>query len=180
MINRNDAILVVVDIQERMLPVIDRAEQVCDNALRLIRGCSALGIPMLVTEQYSKGLGPTIPEVREAMGDAYRPIEKMSFSCAGEMSFLQQLEISERRVVLLCGVETHVCVYQTARDLRTMGWDVEVIADAVGSRRDENYRLALDRMRANGVGLASVEMVLFEMMGRADIPEFRGVSRIVK
>lgn len=180
MIERNDSILVVVDVQERMMPAIDRSEQVTDAVLRLVKGFRALDLPILVTEQYSKGLGHTIAPVREALAEWYRPIEKISFSATGELHFMQQLEGAARNHALICGVETHVCVYQTARDLAMMGWEVEVVADAVGSRAAANRSLALEKLPRRGIELTSVEMALFDLMQRADIAEFKAVSAIVK
>jgi nicotinamidase-related amidase len=180
MIDRSDSILVVVDVQERMMPVIDRVDAVTDNILRLINGFRALGLPILVTEQYSRGLGHTIVPVREALAEWYRPIEKISFSAAGELHFMQQLEGSTRKTVLLCGVETHVCIYQTARDLALTGFDVEVVADAVSSRAAMNREIALAKLPRRGIDLTSVEMALFEIMSRADVPEFKAVSGIVR
>ena len=162
------------------MPAIERSDEVSTEVLRVVEGCRALDVPMLVTEQYPKGLGNTLPAIRSAMAEWYRPIEKMSFSATGEMHFMQQLELAGRHQVLLCGVETHVCVYQTARDLHQLGWHVEVISDAVGSRAEPNYRTALEKLARMGVELTSVEMALFEMMVRADIPEFKSVSKIVK
>ena len=133
MTERNDSILVVVDVQERMMPVIDRSDAVTDAVLRLVRGFRALDLPILVTEQYSKGLGHTVPSVREALAEWYRPIEKITFSAAGELHFMQQLEGAARNHAIICGVE-----------------------------------------------LTSVEMVLFDLMQRADIAEFKAVSAIVK
>jgi nicotinamidase-related amidase len=180
MTERNDSILVVVDVQERMMPVIDRADDVSDAILRLVRGFRALDLPMLVTEQYSKGLGHTLPPLRDALAEWYRPIEKISFSAAGELHFMQQLEGAARNRAFICGVEAHVCVYQTARDLSMLGWEVEVVADAVGSRDPANRTIALDRLSRRGVELTNVEMLLFDLMQRADIAEFKSVSAIVK
>lgn len=162
------------------MPAIDRGDEVRDGVVKLIAGCRELEVPILVTEQYSKGLGPTVPEVREALGEWYRPIEKISFSACGELQFVAQLETTGRQDVILCGVETHVCVYQTARDLRNLGYDIEVAADAVGSRAAVNYQVALERLPRHNVDVTSVEMALFEMMVSADIPEFKAISKIVK
>ncbi|MBC8144466.1 MAG: hydrolase [bacterium] len=180
MTERSDSILVVIDVQERMMPVIDRSTSVTDEVLRVVSGFRALDLPILVTEQYSKGLGHTVPAVRDALGEWYRPIDKTSFSAAGEMHFMQQLETAARNRVFLCGVETHVCVYQTARDLVLMGWDVEIVTDAVGSRSEFNRHIALERLSRRGIELTTTEMVLFDLMNRADIPEFKTVSAIVK
>ena len=114
------------------------------------------------------------------MGEWYRPIEKMSFSACGDLHFMQQLEAVGRQNVLLCGVESHVCVYQTATDLRNLGYSVEIAGDAVGSRAPRNHELALAKVTRHGVEATSVEMALFEMMVRADIPEFKAISKIVR
>jgi nicotinamidase-related amidase len=173
-------LLAVIDVQERMMPVIDQSDLVVTNIRKMVQGCLALGIPMLVTEQYSKGLGSTVAPVAEALGEWYRPIEKSSFSAVTSMRFMQQLETTGAKRVLLCGVETHICVFQTARDLREVGWDVEIVSDAVGSRLDSNHRMALDRMARHGVEMTSVEMALFSIMKTAESPEFKTVSAIVK
>lgn len=178
--DRSDTILVVVDVQERMMPAIRKSEGVIDNIGRLIRGCRELDVPILVTEQYPKGLGATVPELREMLGEAYNPLEKMTFSAAKDRGFMQAFEASGRHQVLICGVETHVCVYQTARDLHNLGWTVEVVADAVGSRSRRNRETALTRMEHHGIDFSTVEMALFDMMETAEIPEFKKISAIVK
>lgn len=180
MLDRNDTVLVVVDVQERMMPVISHGEEIITNVVKLVRGFRELDIPMLVTEQYTKGLGATVAPVSEAMGEWYRPIEKITFSACADMHFMQQLETAARQNVILCGVETHVCVYQTAMDLLNLGYTVEIVADAVGSRSDRNYEIALRKMTQHGIDLTSIEMILFEMMVRADIGEFKGVQGLVK
>jgi nicotinamidase-related amidase len=180
MFERVKTLLVVIDAQERMMPAIEDNENVTSNIRRMVQGCRALGLPILVTEQYSKGLGPTVAPITEALGEWYRPIEKMSFSAVESLVFMQQLETTGAKRVLLCGVETHVCIYQTARDLREVGWDVDVLADAVGSRKQLNYKVAIDQMARHGVEISSVEMALFQIMKTADCPEFRTISSIVK
>jgi nicotinamidase-related amidase len=180
MFERVKTLLTIIDTQERMMPVIDGNEMVITNIRKAVQGCRALGLPILVTEQYSKGLGPTVAPIANALQEWYRPIEKMSFSAVGSMGFMQQLETAGAKRVLLCGVETHICVYQTARDLREVGWEVDVLADAVGSRSALNCRVALDRMARHGVEISSVEMALFQIMKTADCPEFRTISSIVK
>ena len=173
-------LLAVIDVQERMMPVIDRNGQIIANIAKMVRGCRTLGIPMLVTEQYSRGLGSTVAPVAEAMAEWYRPIEKMTFSAVTSMGFMQQLETTGAKRVLLCGVETHICIFQTARDLREVGWDVEIVTDAVGSRLDSNYQMALDRMARHGIEMTSVEMALFSNLKTAESPDFKAISAIVK
>ena len=179
-LDRNDAVLVVIDVQERLMPVIHDRFEVELNLERLIRGAQVLGVPVLVTEQYVKGLGPTIEPLRQALGESYRPIEKQCFSAHGCAPFAAQLGALDRRQVLLAGVETHVCVYQTARDLLSDGKPVWIVADAVSSRTVRNRDIALQRMLADGAQLSSTEMALFELLGEAGTEEFRAISRIVK
>lgn len=179
-IDRSDALLVVIDIQEKMRKAINDADRVIDNICRMVRGCRALGVPILVTEHYSKGLMATVPEVQEALGDAYNPLEKITFSAAKDMDFMRAFEAAGRQQILICGVETHICVYQTARDLHNLGWNVEVVADAVGARSERNSMIALQRMEQHGLDLTSTEMALFDMMESADIPEFKSVAAIIK
>ncbi len=173
-LDRNSALLLVIDVQEKLMPVIDRGDSVIRNIERLVRGCRILGVPMRVTEQYTKGLGHTVAPVREALGDAYRPLEKDCFSAA------QSIDLSGRKQVLVCGVETHVCVYQTVSDLLRSGFDVTLVADALSSRTEENKRTALERMQRDGAHLSSTEMALFELTVVSGTDEFRAISKLVK
>lgn len=179
-IDRNDTLLVVVDVQEKMMKAIHDPDRVIDNICRLVRGCRTLNIPILVTEHYSKGLMYTVPEVQEALGDDYKPLEKITFSAAKDLEFMQAFEAAGRQHILVCGVETHICVYQTARDLHNLGWTVEVVADAVSSRTEHNTRIGLDRLKQHSMDITSVEMALFDMMETADIPEFKTIAAIIK
>ena len=181
-LDRNDAVLVVIDVQERLMPVIHERSDVERNIERLIRGAHILGVPAIVTEQYVKGLGTTVELVRTALEETsgYRPIEKNCFSAHGCAPFAAQLAALDRRQVLLAGVETHVCVFQTALDLLGAGWTVWVAADAVSSRTARNREIGLQRLVSEGVKLSSTEMALFEMLAVAGTDEFRAVSRLVK
>nr|MDQ3283558.1 isochorismatase family protein [Acidobacteriota bacterium] len=135
-LDRNKAVLVVIDVQKKLMPVIDRAKEVTHNIERLVRGCHLLGVPAIVTEQYVRGLGATVDSLRDALEESggYRPIEKSCFSAHGCDLFSAQLSALERTQVILAGVETHVCVYQTALDLVGAGMSVTIVADAVSSR----------------------------------------------
>lgn len=181
-LDRRNTVLVVIDVQEKLMPVIDAAEEVACNVERLVRGCHVLGIPALLTEQYVKGLGPTIGPVRRAFEETfgYRPIEKSCFSAHGCTAFTAQLDALERRQVLIAGVETHVCVYQTATDLRLAGYSVSLVGDAVSSRTPQNREIATRRLLMDGVKLTSTEMALFELTGVSGTDEFRAISRLVK
>ncbi|MHB0971339.1 MAG: hydrolase [Thermoanaerobaculia bacterium] len=181
-LDRTKAALAVIDIQERLLPVIDRHDEVAKNAELLIRGAHVLQVPVLLTEQYVKGLGPTVASLKHALEESggYEPMEKLCFSSYGCAAFETKLRELGRSQVILCGIETHVCVYQTALDLLDAGFAVWVVADAVSSRRAENRTIALERMMQEGVKLASTEMALFELTGVAGTDEFKAISRLVR
>ena len=181
-LDRANTVLVVIDVQEKLMPVIDRADAVLRHIERLIRGAHILGVPVLLTEQYVKGLGPTHESIRDAFDQTggYRPIEKNCFSAHGCEPFAAQLAALGRRQVVVAGVETHVCVYQTVMDLLAAKLEVTVVADAVSSRTAENREIALRRFVSEGVKLSSTEMALFELLEVSGTEEFRAISRLVK
>jgi nicotinamidase-related amidase len=181
-LTRENALLAVIDVQEKLMPVIDGHQDVARNVERLVRGCHVLGVPALLTEQYVKGLGPTIESVRGAFDETigYRPIEKACFSAHGCEPFTAQLAALERKQILIAGVEAHVCVYQTVVDLLAAGYEVTIAADAVSSRAPQNRAIALQRMNAEGAKISSTEMILFELLRTSGSEEFRAISRLVK
>jgi nicotinamidase-related amidase len=181
-LDRAQTVLVVIDVQERLMPVIDGASEVVRNIDRLIRGCHILGVPALLTEQYVKGLGPTVEPVRRAFEETsgYAPIEKSCFSAFGCDGFSTRLASLGRQQILVAGVEAHVCVYQTIEDLLARDFLVSVIADAVSSRTAQNRDLALRRLASDGAKLSSTEMALFELTVASGTDEFRAISRLVK
>ena len=178
-LSRARAGLVVVDVQERLLPAIFERERVLQNVLRLIRGAGILQVPIFSTEQYRKGLGPTVQEVAAAI-PGFAPVEKAAFSACGAAGFVPALKFKEVSDVILCGVEAHVCISQTCLDLLDQGFRVFVAADAVSSRTAGNHRIGIDRMRAAGAVMASAEMVLFELLEQAGTPEFKQLLNLVK
>jgi nicotinamidase-related amidase len=181
-LNRADAFLTIIDVQEKLMPVIDDHENVTRNIERLIRGCKVLDIPPIVTEQYVRGLGTTVPPIRTALEETFgfEPIEKTTFSGYGCPEFVAATRNLHRRQAIVAGIETHVCVYQTVRDLLANGYDVTVIADAVSSRTSANKDVALRRMVSNGARLSSTEMALFELTVASGTDEFREIARLVK
>ncbi|HXI11360.1 MAG TPA: isochorismatase family protein [Thermoanaerobaculia bacterium] len=181
-LDRANSLLIIVDMQERLLPVIHEHEALTASVVRLIRGCAALSVPILVTEQYVKGLGATTSSVREALEEtgSYKPMEKMSFSSLGSTEFGWAIEAHGRRQLLVAGIEAHVCVYQTVVDLLERKFEVTVVADAIASRALSNKTIALDRMAADGAQRSSVEMALFELTVRSGTDEFRAISKLVK
>jgi isochorismate hydrolase len=175
-LTRENATLLIIDVQERLMPVIDRADDVLRNVERLVRGCHILGVPALLTEQYVKGLGPTVEPVRRAFEETsgYAPMEKACFSA------VDAVRASSRKQVIVAGVEAHVCVHQTVVDLLANGFEVALVADAVSSRTAENKAIALERLTREGAWLSSTEMVLFELCVVSGTDEFRAISRLVK
>jgi nicotinamidase-related amidase len=167
--------LVVVDLQEGFRKAIPDFERVAKATATLIEGAEALGVPIVITEQYPKGLGETAPEVAEHLPDGTEPLEKLVFSAAEAEGF----DLGDRDQALVCGVETHVCVNQTVLDLLGSGLDVEVAEDAVGSRTEENKRVGLHKMERAGAVLTSVETALFELLGRAGTPEFKRIQKLI-
>ena len=178
MLNTDSVALIVVDIQDALARVMHEKDRFVDNARRLVQGANALALPVVVTEQYPKGLGRTIPEIAELI--EAEPVEKTAFSCCGEEAFMAAVEALGRKQILLCGIETHVCVYQTARELVERGYEVEVVADAVSSRTIGNKLVGLDRIKDSGAKLTTVEMALFELLKAAGGDAFKQIVKIVK
>jgi nicotinamidase-related amidase len=169
--------LLVVDLQERLLARMEDRERVVANATRLVRGAKILGLPVCATEQYPQGLGPSVPELAELVPD--RP-SKTHFHCCSVPQFLEQLYGHQVRHVTLAGIEAHVCVAQTALELRNLGFSVQVAADAVASRHKVDYDFALRRLERAGVVVSTTEAVLFEWTERSDRPEFKAISELIK
>jgi nicotinamidase-related amidase len=169
------AILVVVDVQEGFRKAIPDFERVAKATATLIEGAEAIGIPIVVTEQYPKGLGETASEVAEHLPEGTEPLEKVVFSAADAEGF----DLGGRDQALVCGIETHVCVNQTVLDLLDVGTDVQVAEDAVGSRTEENKRVGLHKMERAGAVLTSVETALFELLGRAGTDEFKRIQKLI-
>ena len=177
-LHRNKAALLVVDIQERLVPVMWNFAQVEKYARAAILAARELGMPVICTEQYPKGLGHTIPSIRELLPSP--PLEKLHFSCGADEATAGALAATGRKQVIVVGIESHVCVFQTARDLAAAGYEVHVCADAVTSRNEEHRRVALELLRDNGVIVTSAETVIFDLLHVAGTPEFKKVSAFVR
>lgn len=171
--------LLIIDIQDRILPVINNYQIVIDNTLKLIKGFKVLGLPIYYTEQYPKGLGPTTKIIKDELSDL-QPFDKMSFSCSGAGELFNEFKKKNLTQIIVCGVESHVCVQQTVLDLIENDVQVNLAADAVSSRKEIDYRTALDRMRQHGVEVTTTEAVLFELLKVCGTPQFKEVSKIVK
>jgi nicotinamidase-related amidase len=178
-IRRDHTAALVIDIQERLFPAMSGKEDLLHNCAKLVKGLQILGIPLLVTQQYTKGLGETIPEIRSLIQD-FSFYEKREFSCCGEPAVLNRFQEVKCKTVLLCGIEAHVCVLQTALDLKEAGFNPVIIMDAVSSRFPVSLELARERFRHENILMTSVESILFELTGSSAAPEFRELSAIIK
>jgi nicotinamidase-related amidase len=176
---REKTIGLVIDIQERLVPVMEENEQFVENCSKLIQGLQILGLPILVTQQYTKGLGETIDEIKSLIPD-FQYIEKKDFSCLDEPVFAEKLALSGAKNVIICGIESHVCVLQTAIDLKEAGYNPVVVFDCVSSRSFDNIDLAAERFRYEGIMMTSFESILFELTRSAGAPGFKEISKLVK
>lgn len=179
MLNELEAVLVMVDFQGRLAQIVDRSELVIPNALRMVKGCQALDVPILATVQVPEKLGPILNELEEPLKEV-ELIAKSHFSAMREPNFMLALEKIKRQQVILTGIEAHVCVLQTGFDLLDSGFQVYVLSDGVFSRTSENHQLALQRLQDQGATLSSVEIALFEMVRTSKHPAFRTISKLVK
>jgi len=182
-LNREDAVLVVIDVQERLVPAIDKGlyERALRNTAIAIETAGTLGLPILLSEQYPKGLGRTVPHVLEALeGKRYELLEKITFSCARDERFLSALMKTGRRQVILTGMESHVCVYQTSLDLVNAGYEVFVPEDAVSSRHLADHQGGIAAMRDAGVRVVPMETAVFQLLKAAGTPEFKKISSLLR
>jgi len=177
LMSQSDSALLVVDVQEKLVEAMVAAARMVWNVRRLIDGAKLLGLPVVASEQYPQGLGATVPELASLL--EHRPA-KLSFSCRELPGLFADLRQRNIEKLLVCGLETHVCIQQTALDLLSDGWRVYVAVDAVGSRYDLDHQTALRRMESSGAVLTSTEAVLFEWCQTADTPEFKQIRRIVR
>ncbi|MGE5547577.1 MAG: hydrolase [Solirubrobacterales bacterium] len=171
--------LLIVDVQEGLAPVMADTRAVLRHCGLLLRGADRLAIPVLISEQYPKGLGPTLGELRE-LAPADAVVEKLHFACSAEPALRGRIDALGRPQVVVAGIEAHVCVLQTALGLKAAGYEVAVVADACSSRTAANHAAALERLRANGVEVVTTEMVLFEWLHCAGTPEFKDLVRLIK
>lgn len=179
MLTTAHALLLVIDVQGKLAELAWRSESIRKNIRILIEGMKALEVPVIATEQYPKGLGPTVPDIAELLVDT-PVIEKHSFSCCGEFNFETRLIELHKTDIIVCGIETHVCVHQTTRDLLALGYNVHLVTDAVSSRSEENWKLGVDACIALGAKRTGTEMVLFELLRESGTEPFRAISRLVK
>lgn len=188
-LKKEDAILVGIDFQEKIMPAMKGKEELEEVAVKLVKGCRILGVPVVMTQQYTKGLGETIPSVVAALTEAigediaaadFAPIEKTSFSAMGEPGFVEALEKLGRKTIIIAGIEAHVCVQQTVIDLLEKGYTVFVANDGIASRNNTDKKYSQRRMGEAGAVGTTMESILFELLGGAKAPGFKQISALVK
>ena len=179
MLAMENTVIVLVDFQEKRARAMHEKEALLESTVKLVQGAKVLGLPIVWTEQNPKGLGSTVPEVAELLSDL-QPVTKLSFSCCGEVRFMEQLDELNRKQALVAGIESHVCVYQTVMDLLHLGYEVQVVADAVASRTPENKAVGLERCRELGASITSAETALFELLRVAEGDKFKQMLKVVK
>ncbi|WOG25866.1 isochorismatase family protein [Endozoicomonas sp. 8E] len=179
MLSQNNTALVVVDVQGKLATLMYKQEKMHDALVKMIKGVRMLNMPVLWLEQLPEKLGRTTPEVADEL-EGVTPIAKATFSGCGHQTFMDSLMATGKTCILLSGIETHICVYQTALDLMASGYEVEIVADATSSRSKHSKRLALDKLARKGVEVTNVEMALFELMRTAESDVFRDLAKLVK
>jgi nicotinamidase-related amidase len=179
MLQEENSLLVVIDIQGTLARISADCELLFESARKLIQGAKVFHLPIIVTEQIPEKLGPTIPEVDELLAGIEK-IPKETFSCCENNAFMEAFDKANRKQILLCGIESHICVYQTAMDLLCRGYEVHVVADAVSSRTAQNREIGISKMVHAGAHLTSTETVLFELLKTAESKKFKDIFKIVK
>jgi nicotinamidase-related amidase len=179
LLNRNRAALAVIDMQESFAKIIPDFDAVASRIALLVQACRLADVPVIVTEQYPKGLGRTVAAIAAHLPAGWSPIEKLSFSACGVREFDTQLREHHAEQVMLCGIEAHICVSQTAHDLLQNGYQVHLLSDAVSTRLAQNREIAIGKIASAGAIVSSVEMALFELIG-AGTPEFKAMQALVK
>jgi len=178
MLSTDNTVLLVVDIQTRLLPSIHNHEKLAQKTTACITGCKLLGIPIIVLQQYTKGLGETIPALQAALGD-FKPIEKITFSAYQTKEFADNLKHHDKKNVIITGIEAHICVQMTALELLTAGYNVYVAADCIGSRKETDQQYAEHRMRQAGAVITTLESILFELLVKADHPMRKEITKLI-
>ena len=174
-----NSVVVMIDIQGKLWNVMHEKATLLENAQKLAKAMKVLGVPVILTEQNPQGLGPTLPELTQYL-PGVKALPKFCFSCCKDSGFEQELRGLNRQQVLICGIESHICVYQTAVDLLSQGFEVQIVADAVSSRFQFSKEVALNRLQSEGAKLTVAEMAIFELLGAADSPQFKEILKVIK
>ena len=178
-LNREDTLAIFIDYQEKLMPAMSGKEELEDKVCRLARGLKVLGIPNIVTQQYTKGIGETIPSIGEAIGD-FKAIDKTTFSCMRNVEFVNSLELISRPNIVVCGIEAHICLQQTVEQLLEEGYKVYVPVDCISSRNRNDMLWAAERMEKAGAVMTTYESILYELVKDSKAEGFKEISKIVK
>lgn len=178
-LNREETVFVLVDVQGKLARIVHESEEMISNLEKLVQGLRVLDIPIVWLEQYPKGLGPTVENISRHL-TGLEPIPKMTFSACLNGDFTEAVKKTGRKQVLIAGIETHICVYQTAVGLKDLGYGVQVVADAVSSRALSNKNIGLERMKSAGIEWTSVEMALYELLQTAEDDAFKQIVQLIK
>jgi nicotinamidase-related amidase len=179
-LDTNHTAVVVIDVQEGFRATIPNFTEIADNIARFLQGAKILDVPVIVTEQYPKGLGRTAEEILITLDDSHAPLEKTAFSSCGAAGFVASLKELDIKQVILCGIEAHICVNQTAHDLLDAGFQVHLLADCISARFEVNKKAGLDKMMQSGAVPSTAEMALFELMRDAKHAQFKEIQKLIK
>ncbi|MDO4546306.1 MAG: hydrolase [Bacillota bacterium] len=179
LLTKENTAFVVIDFQEKLMPAMSYKEELEEKMVRLAKGMKVLGIPTIVTQQYTRGIGETIPSIAEALGD-FTPIDKTTFSCLANQEFKKQLEETGKKNIVVCGIEAHICVQQTALQLLEEGYTVYIAVDCISSRNQDDMLWSVTRMGEAGAVITTYEAILYELLRDSKAEEFKAISAIVK
>lgn len=179
MLDKNESLLLVIDVQERLVHALDK-DVVVTRTATLVKAAKILGIQMIATQQYPKGLGLIVDSVKQNFASDTKIVDKTAFSVVKEKGFMDILKSFNKNQIVICGIETHVCVHQTVADLITEGFDVYVVKDACASRNKYEFKQGVERMQANGAKISCLEIVLFEWLKSAQNPDFKEIQALIK
>lgn len=179
-IDKKDSLAIVIDFQERLIPVIDNNEILLHNTEILVKGLDVLEIPMVVTQQYTKGLGMTVESLQKVFGDTFQFFNKTTFSCYDDGIILEKIKSYQKKNIIICGIEAHICVQQTVIDCMAAGYQVIIVEDCISSRKEKDKMIAIQRMMQEGAIVATYESILFELTRESGNDKFRAISKLIK
>lgn len=180
MLNRDKAMLIIIDLQEKLLPAMSDPDTLMDTTVKFIDGINQFGMPKLITTQYVKGLGETDPRIAEIFGEGFAPVDKRTFSVFKCEEFREKFDALEKKQIIVCGIEAHICLQQSVLELREMGYEVYVPVDCIMSRKESDRDTAIERMRQAGAIMTTYESILYELLVDSRAPEFKAITNIVK
>ena len=179
-ISPKDTLALIIDIQEKLVPVMEEKETFIHNSVILLKGLNTLEIPMLITQQYSKGLGMTVEPIQTVIGDTFQYFDKVTFSCYDDEAIAEKIKSYHKKNIIICGIEAHICVLQTVIDCISEGYQVIVVEDCISSRKRNDKEIAIQRMIQEGAIVTTYESILFELTRKAGSEPFKVISKLIK